>query len=158
MFTKQSGSGWWGGRYNFLCTFCSFFHTFETFPKCLSNFRPLFCAIFRHVWKSRIHVSLRVNEPFSPRSFSHLHTHTHTAEPFLCGHPIQRPTFFTVYDWWYIHTAQERSLNQCRDQMESIVPCRNVHTGLRQGWRPWCYWCQSRFPYRSRSCAVWLHK
>ena len=32
---------------------------------------------------------------------------------------------------WYIHTAWD--WDRYQDQMESIVPCRNVHTGLRHG-------------------------
>ena len=33
---------------------------------------------------------------------------------------------------WYIHTVRERDRDRYRDQMESIVLCRNVHTGSRQ--------------------------
>ena len=35
-------------------------------------------------------------------------------------------------DLWYGHTTSERHWEWYRYQMESIVPCRNVHTGLRQ--------------------------
>ena len=30
---------------------------------------------------------------------------------------------------WYIHTVRERDRDRYRDQMESIVLCRNIHTG-----------------------------
>ena len=35
-----------------------------------------------------------------------------------------------------IYIASERNWNRYRDQIENIVPCRNVHTGLRQGQVP----------------------
>ena len=34
---------------------------------------------------------------------------------------------------WYIHTAWEWVWDWYRNQIESIVPCRNVHIGPRQG-------------------------
>ena len=39
-------------------------------------------------------------------------------------------------DLWYGHTTSERHWEWYRYQMESIVPCRNVHTGLRQEQAP----------------------
>ena len=39
-----------------------------------------------------------------------------------------------VTDLWCIHIAQQRNL--CRDQLESIVSCRNVHTGPKMGQEP----------------------
>ena len=38
--------------------------------------------------------------------------------------------------WSSIHTAWEWDRDWYRDQMESLVPCRNVPTGLRQGQGP----------------------
>ena len=35
-----------------------------------------------------------------------------------------------------MHTAQEHDMDQNRDQMDKIIPYRNVHTGLRQGQQP----------------------
>ena len=51
------------------------------------------------------------------------------------SHPTKRKWtkfiehFFSVNcHWWLIHTDQERDRDKYGDQIESIVPCRNVHT------------------------------
>ena len=57
---------------------------------------------------------------------------------------------------WYIHIAWERDREHYKDQMESIVSCRNVHKRLDQGQvrRPIVSFCASPIPPVLFPCSV----